>query len=103
MDQVRHLNPAIDYSMITLDTHWDPKANRIYNPKAESQERSKLVVEDQLELVVEVQLGAGSQLEPRRSSPGWSSGVWYIRFSVALWVIFVLLYIRAPGLFGIFV
>ncbi|MED6187797.1 hypothetical protein PIB30_079909 [Stylosanthes scabra] len=36
MDQVRHLNPAIDYSMITLDTHWDPKAKRIYNPKAEA-------------------------------------------------------------------
>ncbi|MED6140347.1 hypothetical protein PIB30_092295 [Stylosanthes scabra] len=26
MDQVRHLNPAIDYSMIMLDTHWDPNA-----------------------------------------------------------------------------
>ncbi|MED6186696.1 hypothetical protein PIB30_069243 [Stylosanthes scabra] len=25
MDQVRHLNPAIDYSMITLDTRWDPR------------------------------------------------------------------------------
>ncbi|MED6150833.1 hypothetical protein PIB30_076382, partial [Stylosanthes scabra] len=25
MDQVHHLNPAIDYSMITLDTRWDPK------------------------------------------------------------------------------
>ncbi|MED6149673.1 hypothetical protein PIB30_064749 [Stylosanthes scabra] len=37
MDQVRHLNPAIDYSMITLDTRWDPKAKRIYNPKAEAQ------------------------------------------------------------------
>ncbi|MED6164740.1 hypothetical protein PIB30_093064, partial [Stylosanthes scabra] len=33
MDQVRHLNPAIHYSMITLDTRWDPKAKRIYNPK----------------------------------------------------------------------
>ncbi|MED6225483.1 hypothetical protein PIB30_094175 [Stylosanthes scabra] len=37
MDQVRHLNPAIGYSMITLDTRWDPKAKRIYNPKAETQ------------------------------------------------------------------
>ncbi|MED6163644.1 hypothetical protein PIB30_081948 [Stylosanthes scabra] len=37
MDHVRHLNPAIDYSMITLDTRWDPKAKRIYNPKAEAQ------------------------------------------------------------------
>ncbi|MED6212139.1 hypothetical protein PIB30_080355 [Stylosanthes scabra] len=36
MDQVRHLNPAIDYSMISLDTRWDPKARRIYNPKAEA-------------------------------------------------------------------
>ncbi|MED6212432.1 hypothetical protein PIB30_083308 [Stylosanthes scabra] len=38
MDQVFHLNPAVDYSMITLDTHWDPQARRIYNPKAETQE-----------------------------------------------------------------
>ncbi|MED6221783.1 hypothetical protein PIB30_058060 [Stylosanthes scabra] len=38
IDQVRHLNPAIDYSMISLDTRWDPKARRIYNPKAEAQE-----------------------------------------------------------------
>ncbi|MED6195542.1 hypothetical protein PIB30_038873 [Stylosanthes scabra] len=37
MDQVRHLHPAIDFSMITLDTRWDPKARRIYNPKAEAQ------------------------------------------------------------------
>ncbi|MED6111838.1 hypothetical protein PIB30_056069 [Stylosanthes scabra] len=37
MDQVRHLNPAIDYSMITLDTRWDPKAKRSYNPKAEAE------------------------------------------------------------------
>ncbi|MED6161135.1 hypothetical protein PIB30_057883, partial [Stylosanthes scabra] len=49
MDQVRYLNPAIDYSMITLDaidysmitldTRWDPKAKRIYNPKAEVQDQ----------------------------------------------------------------
>ncbi|MED6227190.1 hypothetical protein PIB30_111007, partial [Stylosanthes scabra] len=39
MDQVRHLHPAIDFSMITLDTRWDPKARRIYNPKAEAQEQ----------------------------------------------------------------
>ncbi|MED6156351.1 hypothetical protein PIB30_013625 [Stylosanthes scabra] len=50
MDQVRHLNPAIDYSMITLDTRCDPKAKRIYNPKAEAQ--------DPLE-------PAAKQLEPR--------------------------------------
>ncbi|MED6111672.1 hypothetical protein PIB30_054488 [Stylosanthes scabra] len=36
MDQVFHLNLAFDYSMIILDTRWDPKANRIYNPKAEA-------------------------------------------------------------------
>ncbi|MED6213161.1 hypothetical protein PIB30_090581 [Stylosanthes scabra] len=53
MDQVRHLNPAIDYLMITLDTRWDPKAKRIYNPKDEVQEQSKLSVEDQPELVVD--------------------------------------------------
>ncbi|MED6190404.1 hypothetical protein PIB30_105588 [Stylosanthes scabra] len=38
--QVRHLHPAIDFSMITLDTRWDPKARRIYNPKAEAQEQA---------------------------------------------------------------
>ncbi|MED6211483.1 hypothetical protein PIB30_074138 [Stylosanthes scabra] len=38
MDQVRHLNPAIDFSMTTLDTRSDPKDKRIYNPKAEIQE-----------------------------------------------------------------
>ncbi|MED6111784.1 hypothetical protein PIB30_055527 [Stylosanthes scabra] len=45
MDHVRHLNPAIDFSMISLDTRWDPKAKKIYNPKAEAQEQSELVVE----------------------------------------------------------
>ncbi|MED6152685.1 hypothetical protein PIB30_094395 [Stylosanthes scabra] len=45
-DMVRHLNPAIDYSMISLDTRWDPKAKRIYNPKAEAQEQSEPVVEE---------------------------------------------------------
>ncbi|MED6115939.1 hypothetical protein PIB30_095486 [Stylosanthes scabra] len=45
MDQVRHLNPTIDYSMITLDTRWDPKAKRIYNPKAEAQDQPKPAVE----------------------------------------------------------
>ncbi|MED6134492.1 hypothetical protein PIB30_037542, partial [Stylosanthes scabra] len=44
MDQVRHLNPAIDYSMIRLDTCWDPKAKRIYNPKAEVQDQPEPVV-----------------------------------------------------------
>ncbi|MED6127745.1 hypothetical protein PIB30_091085 [Stylosanthes scabra] len=41
MDQVRHLHPTIDFSMISLDTRWDPKAKRIYNPKAEAQEQSE--------------------------------------------------------------
>ncbi|MED6122699.1 hypothetical protein PIB30_042253 [Stylosanthes scabra] len=43
---VRHLNLAIDYSMITLDTRWDPKAKRIYNPKAETQGQPEPVVVD---------------------------------------------------------
>ncbi|MED6185144.1 hypothetical protein PIB30_054179 [Stylosanthes scabra] len=47
MDQVRHLHPAIDFSMISLDTRWDPKAKRIYNPKAEAQEQSTPVAEEQ--------------------------------------------------------
>ncbi|MED6135848.1 hypothetical protein PIB30_050509 [Stylosanthes scabra] len=52
--KVRHLNPAINYSMITLDTRWDPKTKRIYNPKAEVQGQSEPVVE-QPEPVVEEQ------------------------------------------------
>ncbi|MED6224232.1 hypothetical protein PIB30_081957 [Stylosanthes scabra] len=47
MDQVRHLHPAIDFSMISLGTRWDPKAKRIYNPKAEAQEQSEPVAEEQ--------------------------------------------------------
>ncbi|MED6214505.1 hypothetical protein PIB30_103663 [Stylosanthes scabra] len=47
MDQVRHLHPAVDFSMITLDTRWDPKARRIYNPKAEAQEQAGPVAEEQ--------------------------------------------------------
>ncbi|MED6212251.1 hypothetical protein PIB30_081479 [Stylosanthes scabra] len=35
MDQVRHLHPTIEFSMISLDTRWDPKAKRIYNPNAQ--------------------------------------------------------------------
>ncbi|MED6223391.1 hypothetical protein PIB30_073555 [Stylosanthes scabra] len=46
MDQVRHLHPAIDFSMISLDTRWDPKAKRIYNPKAEAQEQSESMAEE---------------------------------------------------------
>ncbi|MED6138430.1 hypothetical protein PIB30_074152 [Stylosanthes scabra] len=47
MDQVCHLHPVIDFSMISLDTRWDPKAKRIYNPKAEAQEQSEPVAEEQ--------------------------------------------------------
>ncbi|MED6176735.1 hypothetical protein PIB30_091025 [Stylosanthes scabra] len=46
IDQVRHLHPAIDFSMISLDTRWDPKAKRIYNPKVEAQEQSEPVAEE---------------------------------------------------------
>ncbi|MED6212033.1 hypothetical protein PIB30_079308 [Stylosanthes scabra] len=53
MDPVRHLHSAIDYSMITLDTCWDPKAKRIYNPKAEIQEQSEPAAEDQPEPMAE--------------------------------------------------
>ncbi|MED6132449.1 hypothetical protein PIB30_019048 [Stylosanthes scabra] len=52
---VRHLNPAIDYSMITLDTRWDPKAKKIYNPKAEIQGQPEPVVVDQPGPVAEEQ------------------------------------------------
>ncbi|MED6210643.1 hypothetical protein PIB30_066133 [Stylosanthes scabra] len=55
MDQVHHLNPAIDYSMITLDTRWDPKAKRNYNSKAETQEQPEPTVVDQPEPVAEEQ------------------------------------------------
>ncbi|MED6222118.1 hypothetical protein PIB30_061343 [Stylosanthes scabra] len=55
MDQVCHLNPAIDYSMITLDTRWDPKAKRIYNPEAEVQGEPEPVAVDRPEPVVEEQ------------------------------------------------
>ncbi|MED6128907.1 hypothetical protein PIB30_102629, partial [Stylosanthes scabra] len=56
-DQVRHLNPAIDFSMISLDTRWDPKAKRIYNPKAEAQKQSEIVADEQPDLVAGVPLG----------------------------------------------
>ncbi|MED6175209.1 hypothetical protein PIB30_076263 [Stylosanthes scabra] len=46
MDQVRHLHPAIDFSMISLDTRWNPKAKMIYNPKVEAQEQSEPVAEE---------------------------------------------------------
>ncbi|MED6211176.1 hypothetical protein PIB30_071191 [Stylosanthes scabra] len=57
MDQVRHLNPAIDYSMISLDTRWDPKAKRIYNPKAEAQEQAEPVAEERPDPAAGVPIG----------------------------------------------
>ncbi|MED6165681.1 hypothetical protein PIB30_101983 [Stylosanthes scabra] len=57
MDQVRHLNPTIDYSMISLDTRWDPKAKRIYNSKAEAQEQSEPVAEERPDPAAGVPLG----------------------------------------------
>ncbi|MED6200036.1 hypothetical protein PIB30_081375 [Stylosanthes scabra] len=59
MDQVRYLNPAIDYSMFSLDTRWYPKAKRIYNPKAEAQEQSEPVAEERLDPAAGVPLGEG--------------------------------------------
>ncbi|MED6137766.1 hypothetical protein PIB30_068056 [Stylosanthes scabra] len=57
MDQVRHLDPVIDYSMISLDTRWNPKAKRIYNPKAEAQEQSEPVAEERSDPAAGVPLG----------------------------------------------
>ncbi|MED6145858.1 hypothetical protein PIB30_029089 [Stylosanthes scabra] len=68
MDQVRHLHPAIDFSIIYLDTRWDPKAKMIYNPKAEAQEQSEPVAEEQLGPVAGVQIGG----MPRR----WFQRLW---------------------------
>ncbi|MED6124224.1 hypothetical protein PIB30_057069 [Stylosanthes scabra] len=33
LDQVSHLCPGVDFSVITLKTHWDPKGKRIYVPE----------------------------------------------------------------------
>ncbi|MED6164034.1 hypothetical protein PIB30_085780 [Stylosanthes scabra] len=57
MDQVRHLIPTIDYSMISLDTRWDPKAKRIYNPKDEAQEQSEPVAEERPDPAAGVPIG----------------------------------------------
>ncbi|MED6197527.1 hypothetical protein PIB30_057263 [Stylosanthes scabra] len=61
MDQVRYLHPAIDFSMISLDTRWDPKAKRIYNPKAEAQEQSEPVAEERSGLEAGSLLGGMSR------------------------------------------
>ncbi|MED6221706.1 hypothetical protein PIB30_057413 [Stylosanthes scabra] len=63
MDQVRHLHSAIDFSMISLDTRWDPKPERIYNTKAEAQEQSEPVAEEQSGSGAGVPVGGGT---PRR-------------------------------------
>ncbi|MED6199384.1 hypothetical protein PIB30_075474 [Stylosanthes scabra] len=52
MDQVRHLNPAVDFSVITVDTLWDPMGQRIYNPKSEAKEQPEPMAEEQSEPVV---------------------------------------------------
>ncbi|MED6123886.1 hypothetical protein PIB30_053868 [Stylosanthes scabra] len=45
--------------MISLDTRWDPKAKRIYNPKAEAQEQSEPVAKERLDPAAGVPLGEG--------------------------------------------
>ncbi|MED6111317.1 hypothetical protein PIB30_051309 [Stylosanthes scabra] len=61
MDQVRHLNLAIDFSMISLDTRWDLKAKRIYNPKAEAQKQSEPVVEERPDPEAGVPIGGDAR------------------------------------------
>ncbi|MED6165319.1 hypothetical protein PIB30_098425 [Stylosanthes scabra] len=56
MDQVCHVNLAMDYSMITLDTGWDPKGKRIYNPKALAEEKTEPTAENQSVLAAEGEL-----------------------------------------------
>ncbi|MED6213061.1 hypothetical protein PIB30_089649 [Stylosanthes scabra] len=55
MDQVRHLNLVVDFSVITLDTRWDPNGQRIYNHKAEAKEQSEPMVEEPPEPVAQEQ------------------------------------------------
>ncbi|MED6127642.1 hypothetical protein PIB30_089927 [Stylosanthes scabra] len=71
---VCHLNPAIDYSMITLDTHWDPKTKRIYNPKAETQEQPEPAVVDQPEPVAEEQPEVLSEQQVEEAVAGEGGG-----------------------------
>ncbi|MED6112370.1 hypothetical protein PIB30_061126 [Stylosanthes scabra] len=79
MDQVCHLHPAIDFSMISLDTRWDPKAKRIYNLKAEAQEQSEPVAEEQPGPEAGVPVGGDAQgcfegfSEGRRGMPQFGS------------------------------
>ncbi|MED6218491.1 hypothetical protein PIB30_027146 [Stylosanthes scabra] len=40
-----HLCPGVDFSAITLDTRWNPKGRRIYNPKKATSEDSQMVPE----------------------------------------------------------
>ncbi|MED6169455.1 hypothetical protein PIB30_021446 [Stylosanthes scabra] len=43
LDQVSHLCPGMDFSTITLDTRWNPKGRRIYNPKEAVGEDSQII------------------------------------------------------------
>ncbi|MED6151765.1 hypothetical protein PIB30_085607 [Stylosanthes scabra] len=72
--KVLHLNPAIDYSMITLDTPWDPKAKRVYNPKAETQEQSEPAAEDQPEPIAKEQPEALVEQQTEKTLAGEGGG-----------------------------
>ncbi|MED6146622.1 hypothetical protein PIB30_036210 [Stylosanthes scabra] len=86
MDQVRHLILVVDFSVITLDTHWDPKGQRIYNRKVEAKEQSKSVVEEQPEPVAEEQLVEEAVAgEVRCGAAEFGASV----FLVSLWVGYV--------------
>ncbi|MED6111081.1 hypothetical protein PIB30_049162 [Stylosanthes scabra] len=47
MDQVHHLSPVVDFSTITLDTRWDLKGRRIYNPNTDLKEQQETAAEEQ--------------------------------------------------------
>ncbi|MED6217156.1 hypothetical protein PIB30_015054 [Stylosanthes scabra] len=78
LDQVTHLSPGIDFSVITLDTRWDPKTRRIIDRKNAADEDLELVDDpphadavsqeqrpEELEQVQQVQ-----QSEPRSVAEG---------------------------------
>ncbi|MED6148488.1 hypothetical protein PIB30_053673 [Stylosanthes scabra] len=74
MDQVRHFNPVVNFSVITLDTRWDPKGQRIYNPKEEVGECSETVAEvhsEQLEGSQRVEVQVPEETVPKniRNAP----------------------------------
>ncbi|MED6190228.1 hypothetical protein PIB30_103834 [Stylosanthes scabra] len=76
MDQVCHLNSVVDFSVITLDTRWDPKGQRIYNPKAEAKECPEPPAK-QPESQLEVQLER-TVPEERASEEGGEYPVGYV-------------------------